>query len=310
MSNGTNKSIRSPSYPSMPLRDAVDEVAKIEGSYRSSPVDRENAAKLIGYAGLSGPANKALAALASYGLLERAGKGQARVTERARAILHPKDEEERKSSLRAAALDPPLFREIREHFDGLTVPPEGGVATYLHRQGFNPSAIRPAVKAFLLTMAYLEELGVTESHGTTTPDAPESNGLGGTDKSRPAYGGARVGDLVQWENQGTLRFETPRRVRLITDDGQWLAVDDSETGIPMSEVIVQGRAPEPTVQPPQFSMQKPDEASPAAGEVEWMRNRLGSGTNVRLMVKGDMGPREIAKLIKILEAQKSVLEDD
>ena len=124
MSNEKPKPVRSPSYPSLALRDAVKAVGKIEGRHRSAAVDRTVAAKLIGFSALSGPANKALAALASYGLLERAGKGEARVTERAKAILHAASEQERRDKLRAAAFEPPLFREIRERFDGITVPPE------------------------------------------------------------------------------------------------------------------------------------------------------------------------------------------
>lgn len=40
-----------------------------------------------------------------------------------------------------------------------------------------------------------------------------------------------------------------------------------------------------------------------------MRNKVGSDTSVRLLVKGEMGPNAIGKLIKLLEAQKMVLED-
>ena len=47
-----------------------------------------------------------------------------------------------------------------------------------------------------------------------------------------------------------------------------------------------------------------------SGEVEWMRNRLGATTKVRLLTSGEMGPREIGKLIKLLEAQRAVLQDD
>jgi len=43
---------------------------------------------------------------------------------------------------------------------------------------------------------------------------------------------------------------------------------------------------------------------------DYLVNRVGQETNVRLMVKGEMGPKEIGKLIKLLEAQKLVLEDD
>ena len=39
--------------------------------------------------------------------------------------------------------------------------------------------------------------------------------------------------------------------------------------------------------------------------------KVGRETNVRLLVEGKkMGPKEIGKLIKLLEAQKEVPEDD
>ena len=98
------------------MRDAVATIAKIEAPHGAAPVDRLNAAKLIGYTVLSGPAQKALADLAAYGLLEPAGSGKARVTERARDILHASSEPDRKSKLGAAALAPPLYRQIRERF--------------------------------------------------------------------------------------------------------------------------------------------------------------------------------------------------
>lgn len=47
-----------------------------------------------------------------------------------------------------------------------------------------------------------------------------------------------------------------------------------------------------------------------AGEAEWMRNPLGRGKSVRVLVTGKMGTKEISKLITLLEAQKAVLDDD
>jgi hypothetical protein len=45
-------------------------------------------------------------------------------------------------------------------------------------------------------------------------------------------------------------------------------------------------------------------------EREWLRGFLSKTTAYRLIISGDMGSREIAKLIKLLEAQKAVLDDD
>lgn len=307
------KPIRSPSYPSAPLSEAIAQVRKIEQLYRSSPVDREVAAKIIGYSSLSGPANKALAALAQYGLVERAGKGEMRVTSRAQAILHPNSNEEQESQLRAAAMEPQLFRELQERFPNM-IPPEDGVVTYLNRQGFNQTAIRPAAKAYLQTLRFMEESGVTESHGATGGGVAEFKvPVGGEGAKSPEviFGGARVGDLIQWEAQGELRLEKPMRVRLVTDNGQWVAVEGSETGIPMSEVIVQERAAAPPVQVPRFALERePETLAAADGEEEWIRTDLGSDTKVRLIVKGEMGPKQIGKLIKLLQAQQAVLSDD
>lgn len=313
MSEHSSKPIRSPSYPSMSLRDAVDAVAKIEGQYRASPVDRTVAAKLIGYSALSGPANKALAALASYGLVERAGKGETRVTSRARAIIHADNDKERIENLLAAASEPDLFRELRERFEGIPVPPEDGVVTYLNRQGFNPSAVGPAAKAFLQTMAYVEELGVNESHGNQSSAGAESKASNGGDDDVVTYGGAKVGDFIQWELQGALQFKQPQRVRAIDSGGEWLFVDGSTTGIPMNEVIVEqshgGEQPQ-RQRPPEMPLPPADNRSSEPGESEWMRNKVGPDSVIRIMAKGEMGPKEIGKLIKLLEAQKMVLEDD
>lgn len=170
-----SKPIRSPSYPSTALGDAIEQVRKIEEQYRTSAVHRESAAKLIGYTSLSGPANKALAALAAYGLVERAGKGEMRVTTLAQDILYGSTPEERFQGLASAALNPALFRELQERWPNM-IPPEDGVVMYLNRQGFNQSAVRPAARAYLDTLAYLKELDASESHGIAPNQSPESPG--------------------------------------------------------------------------------------------------------------------------------------
>lgn len=300
------KPIRSPSYPSMALSDAVDAVRKIESEYVGSAVDREIAAKLIGYSSLSGPANKALAALASYGLVERAGKGMMKVSGRARAILHPDSDEEKTDNLRAAALEPRLFQDIKERFPDIKVPPEAGVINYLRREEFNPSAVRPAAKAFLETMAFVETLGESESHVPDGDDGAESE----SPDNEVESGGASIGDLIQWENQGVLQFETPRRVRWISDDGDWLAVEGSETGIPMSQAIIEQAAPH---KPPTVPRETPSHETPAnvAGFSEWFRAKVGADKLVTINFKGEgeIGPKEIEKMIRVLEAQKLALED-
>lgn len=255
-------SIKSPSYPSVPFANALDSVAKIESQYRSSAIDREEAAKLIGYSALSGPATNALAALASYGLVERAGKGMLRVTPLARSILYPSNESERVDGTIRAAMHPPLFKEIREQFPDVPVPPEGGVVNYLNRAGFNPNAVSKAAKAFLSTAEMLEGLKASDSHRSDVENEADSDSPDDGTK----FGGASVGDMIQWESQGALQFETPRRVRWVSPEGDWLAVEGSETGIPMSQAIIEqpGAVAAPPIPPEQPQM--PAAAPQAVGQ--------------------------------------------
>lgn len=282
--NTAPKPIRSPAYPNLALRDAVEAVGKIEKLYRSAPVDRGSAVKLIGYKTLSGPANKALAALASYGLLDRAGKGEARVTERARDILHAENENQRRLRLSEAALEPPLFRELRERFSGIPVPPEDGVVTYLNRQGFNPNAVRPAAKAFLNTMSYLQELGVSERNGGGGGRRAESDPPPDPPYEDRVFGGAAVGDLIQWEASGTLKLPEAQRVRAISDDGAWVFVEQSDTGIPMEEVVVERKGEGGKPKPPILPI--PTDDSPKEG---WHEERLidDSGNEIFIRYEGE-----------------------
>lgn len=306
MSDESRPLIRSPSYPSMGLEDAISAVETLHKQYRNSAIDREVAARLIGFNTLSGPANKALAALASYGLVERAGKGEMRVTDRARTILYEDDVSKRRDSLVAAAQEPPLFRQLRSKFPEMLAPPKEGVINFLRRQNFNENAIKPATRAFLDTMRYLEQNGVTESYGPQSSSESES---ASSTKQPMRYGGAKVGDWVQWESQGVLQFTTPQRVRHVSEDGDWVAVEGSETGLPMNEVIVQTPAPEAAQEPRSRAPTFPLQHDSAEGE-EWIKSRLGPEVQVQLFVKGNMGPKEISKLIRLLEAQKAVLEDE
>lgn len=254
--------VRSPSYPNASLGDVLSQVAKIEKLYRQSPVDREVAAKLIGYSSLSGPASKALAAMANFGLVERAGKGEMRVTARARAILHPDNLAERRQALIAAAFEPNLFQELRGRWPDM-IPPEDGIMTYLHRQGFNQSAIRPAMKAYRDTLLFLEQEGANDSHGNEPQSGADSVSAEGGNSA--ALGKARVGDMVEVEIAGSLLFAEPVRVRAVSDDQAWVFVDGSETGIQMEHVTVLERPDAGTEgkAPPTLPLAAP-KAQPAA----------------------------------------------
>ena len=152
--------MQSPSYPSNDLEQSIDFIKKIHDAERSNSVDRDVAAQAMGYSGLSGRSSKVLSNLLQYGLLEKSGKNEVRVSRRALDILHPQDAETQISAVRDAAREPLLFQRISERFpDG--IPSEAALRSFLVREEFTDAAIPSAVKAYLGTFQYLEYLSST-----------------------------------------------------------------------------------------------------------------------------------------------------
>lgn len=147
--------IRSPNYPAISLREAIDRLHLLFSKAQNRPISREQAAESMGYEGLHGGSLGALSALLKYGLLDKEN-GQVRVTERGMSIVAPHDEDERQEAVNQAAFDPPLFSELQERFLG-TVPNDDKLRSYLLRKGFGSSALDRVVRSFRETMDLVTE---------------------------------------------------------------------------------------------------------------------------------------------------------
>lgn len=164
---------RSPSYPSLSLEQAIDMVGKVHKANRTNVISRETAARDMGYAGLTGRSLTVLGSLIQYGLVEKAGKGDIKVTRRAVEILHPVEDSHRAEAIVDAALAPALFRTLRERFpDG--VPGENALRSFMVQSNFNDVAIGPAIAAFLETNAYAEKAKESGRTGAGPGDAEHS----------------------------------------------------------------------------------------------------------------------------------------
>jgi hypothetical protein len=165
--------MQSPGFPNMSLSKAIYRVRLIHDKDRRNPIDREVAAKHMGFSSLSGASDKALGSLAHYGLLEKAGKGQTRVSDLAVDILLPDSPDAYKKALWQAAYSPAVFSEIRTRFaDGLPSPE--ALKSWLIRENFVDSAINPVITAYLETCRFLEQEGAVESGGPSSEDDGES----------------------------------------------------------------------------------------------------------------------------------------
>lgn len=164
--------VRSPSYPSYSLEDAIENTNKIFAADRTNPVDREVVAKHLGYNGLNGAADKSLATLMQYGLTEKVAKGEIRVSQTAIDILYPDTPQQKNDALIKSAYSPPLFKTLSERFDG--APSQEALKAYLLRESFNDRAIGPIITAYTKTCAFLERENATESGGMGSQEVEES----------------------------------------------------------------------------------------------------------------------------------------
>lgn len=165
--------IRSPGYPSFALKEVIEFAEKVHKQDRQHLLDRETAARHMGFSGLSGASDRALSALMHYGLAERGSKGEIRIADLTLRIIHPDTEQERIAALYEAGFSPDLFQELRKRYPGAP-PSRETLQSYLLRSGFATAAIPPASKAYLETCYFLQQERAYESGGNVSTEAPES----------------------------------------------------------------------------------------------------------------------------------------
>jgi hypothetical protein len=165
---------RSPSYPAVGLREAVERVRSMYQKGGKAGAPPKIAAVHIGFQTPHGQAMSVLAALKKFGLLEEA-KDRLVPTQRAIEILHlPENDARRAQALKEAALDPPIYKELAEQHRTTGLPADDVLQSELKTyRDFNPNAVASFVKDFKdsLEFAGLSENGTLklEPMATTTP---------------------------------------------------------------------------------------------------------------------------------------------
>jgi hypothetical protein len=208
---------RSPSYPMFSLAQAIDKARVIYDNCKRSYTTPDAIAKLLGFSQhIGGPGGRTMSALRQYGLLEESG-GKSRISDRAYTLTQfPSDSPERIQAIKAAIREPSLFRELLTEFsDGVS---DTILNSNLLRRGFNPDVISDVIRVFRETIA------LDESHNVE-------------------YHPIQVGDYVQWESQGALCFDKPKRINRLSDDGKFAFFDGSNSGVPVEQLIKES-APE------------------------------------------------------------------
>lgn len=290
---------RSPAYPTISLKTAVERLAALDEYFKRYPAPVSKIGLAWGMKPSSSQASSTVAALKAYGLVDYLGAGtelKASVSEDGRTYLRAQQADIKREVMRRAALKPKAIAKYWQEW-GAERPPDPICLDELVLKGkFSQPGAQSFLKVYDATIAYA---------GFSAPDKVSGNGF--VQEETPPPPSVEVGDLIQWESAGALAFEEPKRVRAIQnhEGTDWVFVEGSETGIPMNEVSVEQKGAPAKVMPPTL----PTEPR-LQGERECLRGTLSKQSSYRLLVTGNLGPKEIGKLIKLLEAQKLVLTED
>lgn len=148
---------RSPNYPAVGLREAVERVSKFYATDGKAGAQPEIAAKHIGFGSAHGGAMSVLAALKRFGLLVDIS-GRLVPTQAAIEIINlPEHDPRRKMALKDAALKPSIYQQLVEEYQSSGLPSadtlEAELKTY---RKFNPKAVGRFVRDFLDTLVYAQ----------------------------------------------------------------------------------------------------------------------------------------------------------
>ncbi|MGB8772312.1 MAG: hypothetical protein WCC92_22070 [Candidatus Korobacteraceae bacterium] len=146
---------RSPNYPAVGLKEAIDRLKKFVSTDGKAGATPDMAAKHIGFASAHGWAHSVLSALKKFGLVEDSD-GRVVPTQRALEIISlPEKDERRLVAIRQAAGLPPVYAQLIEQYKGIGLPSdetlEGELKAY---KGFNPNTVKDFLRDFKETLEF------------------------------------------------------------------------------------------------------------------------------------------------------------
>lgn len=165
---------RSPSYPGIPLDEALERARVLYSRDRLAAIAVDTVLDHWGYKPKSGAGLVALAALLKFGLLVDEGSGaarRARLSEDARRIIldEREDSSERDELIRTAALRPTIHRQLWERYNG-ALPSDANLRHYLLiEKSFTESGVSDFIREFRRTVDFAR---LSESD-SLTPDAAD-----------------------------------------------------------------------------------------------------------------------------------------
>jgi len=242
------KRMRSPAYPYINLETAIKRAKEFYDREGRNAAPVGVAAKHWGYEVKSSASTQTAAALMSFGLMQDEGtadKRKVKLTANALKILldNRADSREKDGLIKQAALAPRVHQQIWTKWGAVGISDENLEHALLFdwEPPFNEKSVGGFIRQYRDTISFAK---LSESDNGSPGD-----GNDGSAASEEGDYVPKVGDYVQWEPNGILRFPEPKRVREICSDGKHALVEGYFTGLPISELTLQKSLV--TTEPPQ-----------------------------------------------------------
>lgn len=304
------KRFRSPPYPMFDLGKAVERASEMYAKANAHAVGVQVLAEAWGMKSVDGKVWRTAASLIQYGLLQDSGTGKTRkfqVTDAAKRIILDADPKslKKREAISRAALIPMIHTELWGRFgkaDGLS---DTVIKTHLtiDREEFNEAPYSPAaadevIATYRATLDYaglVDDDNVDLQHEDTADNATK-------DLSGNVIHKAKVGDHIKWIAGDVVQFEA-RKVEWVSDDGSFLRVFGSPTGIPMEQIEIVESPAAGSVVGNAFLKPKPQNDAKAA-----KIDMTAYVVNGRLQLTADVSGDEIAALRDMLSKYEEILK--
>lgn len=244
---------RSPSFPFIPLKTAVERLEAFEKKFGRHPTPFAKVGLAWGLKEKSSQADQTLAALRSFGLVRYEGMGKERqvlLTEEGRTYIRAQQDSVKRQILKQSALRPKIIRKFWTTWGPDRPTDEVALDQLTLKNSFTDAGAKTFLSVYDATISYA--------------------GLSASDK----FEGAEE-DVEEELEEGT-NVESPYK----PDDSKGFA-----------------------------DKQQKKKAHLMAGERELTTGLLSKDANFRLIVSGNVGVKEIERLIQKLELDKEILAD-
>ena len=228
---------RSPAYPFISLKVAIDRIAALESKFGRHPAPMAHIGSAWDLKSKSSQALQTTAALKYFGLIEYQGDTEdraVRLTEDARNFLRAQQESIKAQILKRVALKPRAISTYWTKWGADRPIDEVCLDELVLKGNYTQSAADTFLKVYDETIGFAK-LGVGDKVVNNSSDASDSpaDQDGQYEISAPFP----IGTPVSWESNGQIKFES-KKITGFSDDFEFAFVEGSNTGLPVKEMSV------------------------------------------------------------------------